>query len=191
VQIKDVKTFIRACKIASFQIPKMKVEILGPTNEDPEYFEECRELVRILDLDAVLTFRGSVKVQSYLPRLDLVVLTSISEAQPLVILEANCTGIPVVASDVGACGDLLLGLTPEDKSLGPSGKVTKVADPAETAQAMVAILSDPALRHRMIEAGMVRVRKYYTQRDLNTKYLSIYRRLMEAKNPEEVKPWRE
>jgi len=56
---------------------------------------------------------------------------------------------------------------------------------------MVAILSDPVLRSRMKEAGMTRVRKYYTQRDLNTKYLSIYRRLMEAKNPEEVKPWRE
>ncbi len=191
VQIKDVKTFIRACKIASFQIPKLKVEILGPTDEDPDYFEECRELVHILDLDTVLTFRGSVRVPSYLPQIDLVVLTSISEAQPLVILEANCTGIPVVASDVGACRDLLLGLSPEDKSLGPSGMVTKVADPAETAQAMVAILSDPVLRSRMKEAGMTRVRKYYTQRDLNTKYLSIYQRLMEVKNPEEVEAWRE
>ncbi len=191
VQIKDVKTFIRACKIVSFQIPKLKVEILGPTDEDPDYFEECRELVHILDLDAVLTFRGSVRVPSYLSQIDLIVLTSISEAQPLVILEANCTGIPVVASDVGACRDLLLGLTPEDKSLGPSGIVTKVADPAETAQAIVAILSDPALRSRMKEAGMTRVRKYYTQRELNTKYLSIYRRLMEAKSPEEVEAWRE
>ena len=55
----------------------------------------------------------------YYRKIDLLVLTSISEAQPLVILEANCAGIPVVASDVGSCRELIEGRTHNDRLIGP------------------------------------------------------------------------
>jgi len=179
VQIKDVKTFIRACKIVSLHMPGVQVEILGPTDEDPRYHEECRSLVNLLEMEEVVVFTGSVQVHEYYPHIDIVVLTSISEAQPLVILEANCAGIPVVSSDVGACHDLLLGRTPEDQLLGPSGIITRVAEPSETANAVIRILSDPQLRRKMIEAGKQRVKRYYTQSDLNEKYRSIYKKLID------------
>lgn len=189
VQIKDIKTLIRACKIVSLRIPKVKVEILGPTDEDPKYYAECLELVQMLELDDMISFKGSVKVVDYYPHLDLIVLTSVSEAQPLVILEANCAGIPAVASDVGACRDLLLGRTPEDKALGPSGIVTRVADPAETADGIIRILTNFEERRGMIEAGRERVKRFYTQEFINAEYLSIYRRLGSMRDGEGQSSW--
>lgn len=175
VPIKDVCTFIRACKIVSMRMPgRVSFLILGPTDEDPEYFKECTELVHVLQLSDVITFTGSVDVRQYYKTLDLIVLTSISEAQPLVLMEANCVGIPVVASDVGCCRDLLEGLPGADRQLGASGVITKVANPVETAEGIIRCLTDAPLRQSMIAAGRQRIATYYNENDLTEKYWSLY-----------------
>ena len=174
VPIKDVKTFIRACKVVSLHVPNVKFYIMGPRDEDPKYDRECVELVSMLGMEEQIVFTGRVNVKEYYPKIDLLVLTSISEAQPLVILEAACLGVPSVASDVGSCDELLLGRTEEDKALGPSGIVTRVADPDETAQAITKILQNDDLREKMSESAIQRVETYYKESDLNDRYRSIY-----------------
>lgn len=178
VAIKDVKTFLRACKIVALQMPYVRFFILGPTDEDPQYYQECKELVTLLRLKDVVTFTGRINVMEYYPELDLLVLTSVSEAQPLVILEANCAGIPAVASDVGSCRELIEGRTRNDRSIGPSGIVTPVADPVSTAGGVIRILSEPKTREQMALSGRRRVRRYYQERDLNRKYHGIYEQYM-------------
>ena len=178
VPIKDVKTLLRAVKIVSLRLPNVKFHVMGPTDENPEYYKECLELMDVLRLQSHLEFTGKVNVMDYYPILHLLVLTSISEAQPLVILEANCAGIPVVASDVGACRELLEGRTEQDRALGPSGIVTQVADPVSTAEGIISILSNRELRKEMALSGRKRVKKFYRESDLNREYLSVYRELM-------------
>lgn len=173
VPIKDVKTFIRAVKIVSTRV-KVTAYVMGPFDEDEGYSQECRELVELLGLGDSVHFTGPVNVAEYYPRLDLIVLTSISEAQPLVIMEANCAGVPAVATDVGSCRELLEGRTPEDRELGPSGLVTRTADPIDTARAMGEILTDPGLRTRMAEAGKRRIATFYRESDLLARYHDIY-----------------
>ncbi|KPA14648.1 glycosyl transferase family 1 [Candidatus Magnetomorum sp. HK-1] len=180
VPIKDVKTFIRACKVVSLHVPNVKFYIMGPRDEDPQYDRECVELVSMLSLDEDIIFTGRVNVQEYYPKLDLLVLTSISEAQPLVILEAACIGVPSVASEVGSCDELLLGRTEEDKALGPSGIITRVSDPDDTAQAIIKILKNDELRGQMNESAIKRVEKYYKESDLNDRYRNIYIKYMTA-----------
>jgi glycosyltransferase involved in cell wall biosynthesis len=174
VPIKDVKTFIRACKVVSLHVPQVKFYIMGPRDEDPQYDRECVELVSMLGMSDLIVFTGRVNVKEYYPKIDLLVLTSISEAQPLVILEAACLGVPSVASDVGSCDELLNGRTEEDKALGPSGIVTRVSDPDDTAQAITKILTDDNLRKQMSESAIRRVEEYYKESDLNDRYRSIY-----------------
>jgi len=178
VPIKDVKTFVRACKIVAQNIDSLKVYIIGPTEEDEDYAKECSELVEMLGLKDIIEFTGRVQVTEFYPRLDLVVLTSVSEAQPLVILEANCAGIPCVASDVGSCSELLHGRPGEDEALGPSGYITKPADPMDTAQGMLAVLLNPELRRAMSIAGRKRVERFYAEEDLNRRYEALYRECM-------------
>jgi glycosyltransferase involved in cell wall biosynthesis len=178
VPIKDVKTFIRACKIVSQDIRNFTAFIIGPDDESPEYARECRELVHMLGLDERIVFTGKVNVNEYYARLDLLVLTSVSEAQPLVILEANCAGVPVVASDVGACSELLHGRTPEDEAIGPSGYITRPAEPMDTAQGILTILSNPKLRRQMSQNGRERVERFYAEADLIRQYEALYRECM-------------
>jgi len=178
VPIKDVKTFIRACKIVSSRKPDVKFYIMGPTDENPRYYQECLEMMDFLGLASRMVFTGRINVMEYYGMLDVIVLTSVSEAQPLVILEANCAGIPVVASDVGSCRELLEGRTPEDQALGPSGIITRVADPVDTAEGIIKILSDADFRRQLSTAGRKRVETFYQESDLNQRYLGIYRDLM-------------
>jgi glycosyltransferase involved in cell wall biosynthesis len=178
VSIKDVKTFIRALKIVSMQLDAFQAYIMGPTEEDEEYYKECLELTRLLRLENNVEFTGKVKVEDYYPSLDLIVLTSISEAQPLVVMEANCAGIPAVCSDVGSCRELLEGRTPEDMALGASGVVTPVADPSATAEAILRIVTHPKLWQSMSIAGRERIKTFYREDDLNRRYQDIYARHM-------------
>ena len=174
VPIKDVKTFIRAIKIAVAAVPTLKAYIIGPTDEDEEYFAECQRLTSLLSLEDNIVYTGRANVVDYYARMHLLVLTSISEAQPLVILEGHCAGVPVVATDVGACQELLYGRTPEDRALGPSGIVTAVASPQETADAMARLANDRDLHAAMVQAGIKRVETFYRESDLNATYLEIY-----------------
>jgi polysaccharide biosynthesis protein PelF len=174
VPIKDVKTFIKACKIIATRFPGTRFSIAGPVDEDPDYFKECKSQVLLLGLDDCVTFTGRVDVMELYRELDAVVLTSISEAQPLVILEANCCGIPCVATEVGSCRELLYGRTPEDIQLGQSGYVTPLSDPPATAEAVINLLENSVLRRQMGENGRERVKRYYNIEDLNFIYREIY-----------------
>ncbi len=174
VSIKDVKTFIRACKGAAQAIPKMKVFIMGPTDEEPLYFEDCQRLVKLLDLNEIVTFTGRVDIKEYFPKIDIMVLSSISESQPLVILEANCIGIPCVATDVGACRELLQGTTEEDRAIGESGLLAGVTNTREITTAIIRLYESPTLRRKMGENGRRRVAKFYSEKSLEERYRQIY-----------------
>jgi hypothetical protein len=175
VPIKDIKTFIRAIKVASMSIPTIKGYIIGPTEEDPEYFAECQQIVDMLQVGQYIEFTGQVNVADYYAFLDVMVLTSLSEGQPLVILEGHCVGIPVVATDVGACRELLTGANTEDAALGPSGLLTPADSPSETANALIRLWRNPHLRAQMGQAGRERTLRYYRQETLQmilTRYLA-------------------
>ncbi|HET7142952.1 MAG TPA: GT4 family glycosyltransferase PelF [Anaerolineales bacterium] len=174
VPIKDVKCFIQAIKIANAEIAGLEALIIGPTDEDPEYFSECQQLTGLLDMDGIINFTGRANVFEYYPRMDVLVLTSLSEGQPLVILEANCAGVPVVASEVGACRDLLEGITEDDKALGPSGLLTLPASPDQTAAAIIQLWKDKSLCQQMARAGRQRVTKFYREDAVYAAYRDLY-----------------
>jgi glycosyltransferase involved in cell wall biosynthesis len=172
--IKDVMTFVSAMRLVADRVPDLRVRVMGPMDEDPEYAEMCIRHSRQLGLENNLAFEGKVNVLEELPKVDLMVLTSISEAQPLVILEAGAVGIPTVATDVGSCSELLYGRTPEDRALGAGGIVTPMASPGETAKAILKIWEDKVLRQRMRDAMRQRVTQFYDQRDMVAAYHDLY-----------------
>lgn len=174
VPIKDVKTFIQACRVLQASVNHFEALIIGPTEEDTEYFEECKNLCQLLQVESVVQFLGPQDLRQWYPKLDALVLTSVSEGQPLVILEGYAYGIPCVASDVGACSELIYGRPGSDQDLGPSGFVTRVGAPNETAKALQTLAADPALRARMGKSGFERVRRFYDLKDLLARYHGIY-----------------
>ncbi|BEP28285.1 GT4 family glycosyltransferase PelF [Helicovermis profundi] len=174
VPIKDIKTLIRSFKIVKNSLEDVKLMIIGPSSEDEDYYEECLDLVKRLDLGDSIEFTGRVNIKDYLPIIDVLVLTSLSEGQPLVMLEGMAASIPFVSTDVGSCKELTSG-TSED-NLGRSGIVTKPVSPLETANAIIKILSSKDEARRMGLVGRKRVKKYYTHDMFIEKYKQIYKK---------------
>lgn len=174
VPIKDIKTYIRAARIIANRMPGVEAWIAGPEDESPEYAQECRDLVAQLGLENTVKFLGFQKLTELLPQVGLVVLTSISEALPLVILEGYAAGVPTVSTDVGSCRQLVYGLPGDDEALGASGRVVRIADPQAMAEATLELLGDPAEWQRARESGIRRVEKYYAQHIMFDRYRSLY-----------------
>ncbi|MDD2566345.1 MAG: GT4 family glycosyltransferase PelF, partial [Thiovulaceae bacterium] len=179
VSIKDIKTFIRAMRITINEIPEAEGWIVGPTDEDPEYFHECEQMVESLGLNEKVKFLGFQNIKEILPQSALQTLTSISEGMPLVILEGFAAGVPCVATDVGSCRDLIYGgLNEEDIGLGAAGAITHIANPSELAKAYIRFLSDFALWKQAQEVALERVEKYYRQEMFLEEYRALYAQSM-------------
>lgn len=61
-----------------------------------------------------LIFTGRVNVVEYMEKLDFTILTSISEGQPLSVLESLAARRPCVTTEVGCCRELLEGAPGDD-----------------------------------------------------------------------------
>jgi len=174
VPIKDVKTFVRALRTIVNRLPQAEGWIAGPEDEDPAYAQECRLLVESLGLQGRVRFLGFQQMTELLPKIGLVVLSSISEALPLVILEGFAAGVPCVATDVGSCRQLIEGHGAEDRALGAAGAVVRIADPQALAEAALPLLTDAARWQAASSAGSARVERYYTQALMFERYRALY-----------------
>ena len=186
VPIKDVKSFIMACDILKKSIPDLLAYIIGPTNEDKAYFKECLEMVNFLKLSETIKFTGRVKIMDYVDQIQVNVLTSISEGQPLVILELGAVGIPSVATNVGACAELILGRDSESPPLKPGGAITPLSNPAATAQEIAELLNHRDWYLQCSQACKERVFRYYNKPDLIKRYRDLYQSYLEIHQPLET-----
>ncbi len=175
VPIKDIKTFVRAMRGVVEACPGAEGWIVGPEDEDPDYSAECRALIDSLELGDSVHLMGFRDIPELLPRIGVMALTSISEALPLVVLEAFAGGVPVVSTDVGACRELIEGGDAEDRAIGTAGRVTPIASPEATAAAVSELLTDDAAWAHASAAGLERVRRYYTRARMFDHYRTLYR----------------
>lgn len=178
VPIKDIKTFIRAADVLRQSVPNVLCWVMGPADEDKEYADECFELVRYLKLETTIKFIGRVKIADYLGKVDVLALTSISEAQPLVILEAGAAGVPTVATDVGACREMIEGRADENPSLGPAGEIVPLSAPTAAATAMARLLLDRGWWQQCSTAIRARTERYYNKREIDRVYNDLYQRMI-------------
>ena len=180
VPIKDIKTYLQAVRVLRDQVPGLNALVLGPTDEQPDYYQECKAMAAELGLSETVRFTGQINVAEYFPRIHVNVLTSVSESQPLSVLEAGAAAIPTVATDVGACREILFGRRDELPALGEGGTLTDVASPEQTAAAIAALLRDHDRRQRFGRAMQERVKRYYDLDLVDTAYSTIYHRHMDA-----------
>ena len=180
VPIKDVKAFVRAMREIREERPDVEGWIVGNANEDPEYAEQCQALARTLEIENFVHFLGHRALGDILPEVGLVMLTSVSEGQPLVILEAFATGLPVVSTDVGSCREMIEGEGDEDRALGSAGAVVPFAEHVAAANEALSLLDDPDRWRAARAAAVTRVERYYSDERVNRSYEAIYRDLLGA-----------
>ncbi len=171
--IKDVKTMISAYAIAKQSEPRLKLWLMGPYSDQDSYAQECFSLISALGVKDVV-FTGRIKVQDYIAKMDMLILTSISEGQPLTILEGFAAKKPCIATNVGNCRGLIYG---ENDTLGNAGIVLPVMAVTKIADAIVQLAEAPALREKMGEIGYQRLMERYTLEKMRSTYLQIYQRM--------------
>jgi polysaccharide biosynthesis protein PelF len=181
VPIKDVKCYINAMKILRESVPNLRAYVLGPLDEDPGYVVECRQLVADLDMGDSIIFTGAVNITEYLPHVHVVALTSLSESQPLTLLEAGAAGIPFVSTNVGSCREIIEGRSDENPPLGRGGFVTPVVAPTEIAEAIQRLLQDHGLRRQFGATLRERVRAFYRSEQAAGAYQTLYHGYLERR----------
>lgn len=176
--IKDVKTLIQAFGFAKEQEPKLKLWIMGPLDDDDEYAQECFDMVGLMGIPDVI-FTGKVDVREYYGKMDMTILTSISEGQPLTILESFAAHKPVIATDVGDCRGLILGNGEED-GFGEAGIITHIMNVEEITHAILTLARNRQMRIQMGENGYHRVSALYRMDIMLNRYGKIYREFAES-----------
>ena len=170
--IKDIKTMIYAFFELTSRLDNVRLHIMGGV-DDQEYADECYALVNQLNLQDKIIFTGRVNIIEYFEKLDFTLLTSISEGQPLSVLESFAAKRPCVTTDVGCCNELLDG-KPEDH-LGKAGYYVPPMQREKLADAMEILCSSRELRLKMGEVGQKRAYTYFRYNIMLTKYRDLYK----------------
>lgn len=150
--------FVRAAALIAADHQNARFRVLGA--QSPSHRPHMREVeadAKRLGLDdPILRFVDpAADVPRLLQAFDIFVMSSVprSEGMPTAILEAMSCAKPVVATDVGATGELV-----ED---GVTGWVVPPLDAVAICRATSKLLSDPPLRQSMGEAGLARAKSRF------------------------------
>ena len=168
--IKDVKTMLYAFAEVERNIPGVKLFIAGP-EDDHDYALECRELARQLHIRNAV-FMGTINVLDYMGDFDFTVLSSISEGQPLSVLESFAAGRPCVTTDVGCCKELIYG--EGEDHFGQAGYCVPPMQPHALARAMEDLCRNSARRLQMGRIGKKRAQAFFRHEDMIANYLDTY-----------------
>lgn len=172
--IKDVKTLINAFYYAKQRMPNLKLWVMGPWEEDDPYAKEVFALVDSLQPEDLI-FTGRINVTEYLGRMDATILTSISEGQPLTILEGFAAKCPAIATNVGNCEGLIYG--EGDDHLGVAGIVVDAMSVSGLSDAMVKMARNPKKAKEMGEIGYQRLLAKYQLVQMKKTYRNLYKEM--------------
>jgi len=166
-QLKDIETYIKTCEKVKEQIPNVLFKLYGPI-VDKKYFEMCHALHEELNLQDNFEFSGlTSSPETAYNEGDVVMLTSISEAFPFVVIEAMACEKVVVSSDVGGTKEVLEGF----------GYVVRPKDIEAFSEAVIEVLTN---KKRSAEMGILareHILNGFTINDMIENYQQLYRSL--------------
>jgi len=166
--------FIKAMAKVARAVPTLKVWIVGDAPLAREaYKEQVEVLVKRLGLWHCTEFLGTQRdIPAVLSHLDVLVLaTTTHEAFGRVIVEAQASGVPVVATKVGGVIDII-----DD---GHNGLLVSPADSDAIAAAVIKIFKDEQLARSLAEAAYVKLKEKYSIELMVKNTLGVYRNALD------------
>ncbi len=165
---KGMHDLVSALEMLRDRGTTLPVDVVGGGHEVGEAeADELRERIRASGLPVEL--HGSLPPEGVAQALrasQLFVLPSHWEGQPIAILEAMASGLPVVVTAVGANPDVVRN--------GIDGVVVDSHAPAALADALEALATDPAARARMGASARARAEEGYDQPVLAERMMREY-----------------
>lgn len=138
--IKDVKNAILAAGVIinDFGFKKYNLVVYGAQDRQPSYAIETEEMINNMGIQNTVKLGGFGSPNVVLKDAWLFMNSSLSEGLPLAIGEAALSGIPIVATEVGATAQVL---TDADDPSILYGEVVPPNDPVALARAQISLLA--------------------------------------------------
>lgn len=173
---KGHQALLRAMPMVLSRDPNARLIVVGTVafwSED--YLEELQSLAGELGVSHAVIWAGHRSDVPDLLRLaEVFVLPSKDEPFGRAIVEAMATGKPVVAGRTGG--------VPEICPDGEAGYLVDPDSPQDIADAILALLSDPARARQMGEKGCLRARQLFDARATAAQVQSLYEELLSRQN---------
>jgi len=162
--VKNQELLVRSAAVVLRHHPNTAFVIIGDTHTD--YYRVVRRLIRELHLeDRVFCLGNRSDVTSLLYSFDIFVLPSLHEGFSNAILEAMAVGLPVIASNSGGNPELLN---------DGSGILFDSNDSDALAAALLRLLNDPQIQHKMGRTARERVNRDFSLSSMITKHESLF-----------------
>lgn len=162
-EVKGHKYFVDAMEIISRDNDNVRFFIAGIGPKE----EELRELIKQKGLTDRVVFTGFVdKVYEVFNIIDINVISSLSEALCLSLIEGMSVGKPSVATDTGGI--------PEVIKDGYNGFLVPPGDACRLADAILKLIHDPELRNTMGDRGREIMEKSFTADIMAEKIEGLY-----------------
>jgi glycosyltransferase involved in cell wall biosynthesis len=163
---KDRATLIRAIGILKERnaLGNVLFAILGE-GEQKAMLEEliCKE-----EIDDHVIFRGSMSnVEALINVAEFMVLSSVREGFPYILLEAASIGKPHIATDVGGVSEFIVD--------GETGILIPPSDPGKFADTIQELLDKPALVKKLGRSAREKYNKQFTYERFIDQTLEVYR----------------
>lgn len=153
---------------------RFRVKFFGRCGDD-KYGSTFRELVRARGWCEYGGMIGRDELRKEFALATLVALPTHEDNCPMVILEAQAAGLPVVASDVGGIPDLV-----QD---GVTGLLTDPFQVESMRNAVSRILSEPTLVSHLVVNGKRQALEKFHPRAVAMRHLQIYEEVLNSKKP--------
>lgn len=160
---KEHATLIRAFARIRQRLPDSALVLVGDGSLKPELIAlAANEGVA----DRVLFLGDRSDVKELLSGMHLFAMSSVTEGYSIALLEACASGLPIVATDVGGNAEIVRD--------GINGLVVPARDATALADAIVALLTDPARAEAMGRAGRDWILTHGSTQVMAAKYAEVY-----------------
>lgn len=149
--------------------PDVRVVVVGPTDESKADAVAAGDLAQAR-ADGVRFLGHRDDVERLYRGMDLYVLASYREGFPRSAMEAAATGLPVVATDIRGCRQVV-----DD---GETGRLVQVRNADALAAAVEELADDPDLRAAMGRAALAKATAQFDQQRVIGTTLATYERLL-------------
>jgi glycosyltransferase involved in cell wall biosynthesis len=178
---KDHLNLIRSMAMVVRKYPFAHLLLVG-AHSDPEcsaglaYFEAVKVEIARHFLGNNVSFLGQRRdISAILQGCDIGVLSSKTEGLPVSLLEYGVAGLPVVATRVGECEEVLEG--------GRAGILVPPQSPHDLAQALLSLLGSPELCASLGERFLHRVHELYSPKSIIERVCLVYKTVLKSNRP--------
>lgn len=164
--IKDPIMLLRAFCEVHKSCPKAKLIFVG----DGEMMQECQNFVSQNNVEENVVFLGLRRdVLDIVQVFDVLVLSSLSEATSITLLEAMASGVAAACTKVGG--------NPEIVDDEITGLLSQRGNHQELAKHILRILTEENLKEKMGKAAQEKVQKHFTMQTMVANYSQLYKSL--------------